>query len=135
MIDVGDCMLIETNRDANGYMQSHLHVVVLEIEAFTQNTIIVVVETVRSEKIDKTTVLKPGDHEFIKKESFVNYRRAKTISVSTLQRLIEQKIAIKKEPINSDLLQRIQWGIKKSPFTSMEVLSMYENYIFGKLKK
>lgn len=135
MLEVGDCFLIETNHDADGFIQSHLHIIVLEKEEFTGNTIIVVIETLRSGRTDKTTILRPGDHEFIKKESYVNYRRSRQISTRTIEKLLQDKKAKSRASIKSDILKKIQEGILKSPFTPAEVVSMYENHLYRKLKK
>ena len=79
MLGTGDCLLIDTNIDKGGYLQAHLFVIILDCEEHTRNTIIVYIQTVRSNKVDRTTILNPGDHEFIKNESYFVYRRAQCL--------------------------------------------------------
>ena len=118
------------------FAHSHLHVVVLDCEEHTGTTIIVVVESLVGRK-DTTTILKPGDHVFITRESYVNYRRAKTTSKVDLQRLLDSGKAKPLDSISSDVLARIQKGIVDSPFTPRYVVDHYrrktEDQAFRKL--
>jgi hypothetical protein len=130
----GDCLLIETNRE-EGIIKSHLFVLIVEMEAYTRNTIIVNIQSINSEKYDHTTRLKPGDHEFIIHDSFVNYRLARIISMDELEVKIRIGLAVVKKPFTNDILNRICEGICKSDFTPMEVVEMYQNSLFSGLHK
>lgn len=132
MLGVGDCLLIETNIDIDGETQQlHLHIILLEPEEYTGNTIIVVINTYRGDKHDSTTLIQPDEYEFIVRKSYVNYRLARIISLIELQGLIDKGIAKVKTPVSQELLQRINVGIKKSPFTKEEVRIMYTNSLFN----
>ena len=135
MTKAGDCFWIETNYNKDGYLDGHLVVVVLDPEEFTKNTIIVPVTTLRSQKQDHTTVLNPGDHEFIKDQSFVNYAFAKIRSTSFIEQLIKEGKAKTKEPIRANILDKIVAGIRKSDHTPQEVLTMYGYYMMRKIAK
>ncbi len=128
----GDCFLIETNKEA-GVVKSHLFVVVIETEPHTLNTIIVNIQTIRGEKHDKTVILYRGDHDFIKQDSYVNYRLARIISVPELEQKIKEGVAKIKNPVSSTILQRIAEGITRSPFTPMEVKEIYLESLYKKL--
>lgn len=121
MFGAGNCLLIETNRDGGGHIQSHLHVVILDCELHTNTTVIVCVETLVGKK-DKTTVLNPGDHDFIKHPSYVNYGRSKPISSAELLELLNKGIAKTMEPVTAELLSRLRKGILDSGFTPTDVL-------------
>lgn len=135
MTKAGDCFWIETNYNKDGYLIGHLMIVAIEPEEYTNRTIIIPITTLRSHKQDQTTVLSPGDHEFIKDRSFVNYGLAKIRSVTFIEQLIEEGKAKNKEPINGNVLDKIVLGIRKSDHTPQEVLTMYGYYMMRKLSK
>lgn len=121
MFQAGDCFLIETNRDEGGFIKSHLHIVIIDCEEHTGTTVIVVVETLEGKK-DETTILKPGDHDFIQQDSYVNYRRSRTTSNTDLRRLVETGVAKPKNPVSKELLIKIKKGIIDSRFTPRYVV-------------
>ena len=127
----GDCLLIETGRRQGGSMQAHLFVVLLDPSEHNGNTIIVSVESLRSERHDRTTVLRQGDHEFIRQESYVNYSRAAIVSVAHLEGLIQAKSARMRKPFREELVAKIRSGISKSRFTPLGVVELYEDSLFG----
>ena len=134
MLGAGDCLLIYTNVDKGGYLQSHLFVIILDCEEHTRNTIIVYVQTVRSTKADRTTILIPGDHEFIKHESHIEYRQAQIFSVEDLDQMILVCTAHQMALMKADALKRICDGIMKSRFTPCEVREMYTDHLHSKMK-
>jgi len=99
----------------------------------TRNTIIVNIQSIRGEKYDHTVRLKPGDHEFIVHDSFVNYRLARIISLDELEAKIRTGTAVMKKPFRDAILQRICEGICKSDFTPIEVVEMYQSSLFSGL--
>ena len=128
----GDCLLIETNLDEGGHVVSHLFVVILECNEHSEKTIIVNIQSAEG-KFDRTTILQIGDHEFIKRVSFVNYRLARIVTKSDLDGLAKSKKAKPKQPLSEEVFQRLCEGIMKSPFTSLEVRELYEDYLYGRL--
>ncbi len=133
MVGAGDCFLIETDRYEDGSIRSHLHVIVIDCEEHTGTTIIVVVETLTSKK-DTTVVLRQGDHEFIKQDSYVNYRRAKTTSNTDIEHLVKRGKARPMGSIKGDLLKRIEQGLKASVFTPQYVVDFYAQFRDRKMK-
>ncbi|MDO9027511.1 MAG: hypothetical protein Q7U68_01430 [Candidatus Roizmanbacteria bacterium] len=113
---------------------SHLFVIILDCEEHTRNTIIVYVRTVRSPKVDRTTILNLGDHDFIKHESHIEYRQAQIVSVDDLDQMILEGKAQPMAPMKADAFKRICDGIMKSPFTPYEVREMYNDYLYRKMK-
>lgn len=134
MLGAGDCLLIDTNVDKGGYLQSHLFVIILDCEEHTRNTIIVYVQTVRSPKVDRTTILNPGDHDFIKHESHIEYRQAQIVSVDSLDQKVLEGTAQPMAPMKYDVFKRICDGIMKSSFTPVEVREMYSDHLYRRLK-
>ena len=99
MFNAGETILIETNRDEGGYIQSHLFVIGLDTDKKTHLTIIIPIDTIRGQKYDRQTTLETGCHEFINHDSYINYRRARIISTDALEKFINQGIAKKKNSL------------------------------------
>jgi len=133
MLQKGDCFLIETNRDETGAIHYHLFVMLLDPRTDKKETIIVNLDKLTSPRQDQTTVLNTGDHEFIKRPTYVNYRMARIISEKDLLELVNSGIAIKRTPMENGVLQRIREGVLKSPFTPGGVCEFYEDYLYEQL--
>lgn len=132
MAGAGDCFWIETDPEEN---EGHLFVIVLDPEEYTKNTIIIPVDSYTSDKQDSTTILNPGDHEFVKHKSFLNYNRARIRTMTFIEQMIKDGKAKTKPSMRSDILERITAGLRKSEHTPQEVITMYTYYMFRKLKK
>ena len=129
----GDCFLLETNY-LNGEVLSHLFVIVLTPAPHTRNTIIVNIDSWEpGTKTDNTTILQPGDHEFIQKKTYVNYRLARIVSVDEIEGWLETGRAKIKPRMDTSILNRISDGILKSKFTILEVKEMYQDYLHNQL--
>ncbi len=135
MFNPGDCILITSYIEEGGKTRYHLFVVILELEENTNNTIIVSVQSIRGKKYDKTTILTPGDHEFIKHPSFVRYGKARIVSNRELEQLIENGEGIRQTSldVNGPVFRKICDGITKSDFTPIEVYEMYKDHIYNNL--
>lgn len=133
MLGAGDCIHMEMNKD--GEIIGHLFVVLFDGEPYTNNTIIVPVDTFHSDKQDKTTLLEEGDHEFIKRKSFVNYRLAKTTSLKYIDELIEQGKVKREEAVSEEILLKVREGVRKSKQTPNQILIAYSNHMDRELGK
>ncbi len=65
-------------------------------------------------------VIAPGEHPFIKHESYVDYRHTRLESAEHIQKCVEQGTFVAKEPCSPELLQRIIEGALKSKRISRE---------------
>lgn len=72
------------------------------------------VDTLRSEYQDKSCVIEPGEHKFIRHKSFVNYKYARVISFAKIVNGEKAGLFIRKENVSAELLLRIQNGAKIS---------------------
>jgi len=134
MLNPGDCLLIETYTDEDGNVISHLFIIVLEAQDYTNNTIIVNLSSYdRGAKHDNTTILNAGDHDFIIRESYIVYRKARIRSMNELEELINSGKAQLREPLEENVFQKVCEGILKSSFTPSEVKEMYRENLFNKL--
>jgi len=133
MLKPGDCLLIETNRDGFGEIQSHLYVIILEPQGQTRSTIIVNITTLNSKKQDQTIILEPGDHDFIVNHSYVHYGRAEIVPIDHLEVLVGSGEAKQYPPLKEELFQRVCSGILKSPHTPFGVQDLYHDYLYSKM--
>jgi hypothetical protein len=77
---------------------------------------------------DQTTVLKPGDHQLVKHESFVLYGASSMMTVTALEKEIQQGLAVRTAPSFSGLtLKRIQAGILNSEFTPPKIQKEFKS--------
>jgi len=135
MPGAGDCFWIETSYGEDGTAVGHLLVIILDPEEYTKNTIVIPIDTFRSNKQDQTTILNPGDHEFIKAKSFLNYNRARILSIATIEGLIKEGRAKIKPAMKPDILAKIVDGLRKSEHTPQEVLTLYGYYMMRRIRK
>lgn len=134
MWNAGDCFLLETNIDKGGKRKAHLFIIILSIHSDTEKTIIVHVQSIRSQKDDQTTILKAGDHDFITHDSYINYRMAQLVSKNSLLKTFSEHKFKAKSPMKKEIFERICNGILKSPFTPNEVKELYEDYLYKQIK-
>jgi hypothetical protein len=66
---------------------------------------------------DQTTVLKPGDHQLVRHESFVLYGASRMMTVTALEKEIQQRLGVRAAPSFSGLtLKRKQTPCKTTAF-------------------
>ena len=69
---------------------------------------------------DKTCVLSPGAHPFIKRDSFVFYKNARIELESHVLKLVGQGFFAAHQPVSAAILQAVKDGLYQSPFTKRE---------------
>lgn len=69
---------------------------------------------------DATCVLELGEHVFVKRASFVEYRRARIEQVTHVTKMVEQGLFKPQEPMSHEILGRVLEGLTRSPFTKRE---------------
>ena len=74
---------------------------------------------------DPTCILMPGDHPFIHRESFIDYRHAIIESRRELQSGVKSGDYVLKEPMKLAVVERICRGLENSPNTPDEILDFY----------
>ncbi len=110
--------------------KEHLFVVVTDIVQNSGEVVIVGITTYDSNKCDKTTILEPGDHPFIKHKSYIFYSGAMFIKVDKIQTLLRLGKAKLKEDISSEVLERIRLGMTKSSHTKNSVYQFFLDKLF-----
>jgi hypothetical protein len=114
-VQVGDTFLIPKRGDEF----EHLWIVLTEPD---DDGNAVCVNVTRKELYsDTTTVLKPGEHPFISKESVVHYPDAQILNLHKVQKAIDSNphsyTCKAHKPCSDDLFTRIQEGLLDSPHT------------------
>lgn len=109
-LEVGDCFEV---KNINGL---HLHFIVAEYSDSENSEIMLVYISSFDTRIDKTTILHPGEHPFITKRSWVRYQNIIIVNREDIQKSIIRYHG----KCNEALLEKIQRGICKSPFTANE---------------
>jgi molybdopterin-guanine dinucleotide biosynthesis protein A len=66
---------------------------------------------------DETVLLEPGDHPFIKHESYVAYTSAKYVKRSRIEIALRSHHCFLKQSMSPPLLKRVQDGLLTSPYT------------------
>lgn len=82
-------------------------------------------------QFDDTCILETGEHEFIKKRSFIYYKEARIEQLSTLKNGIKQGRFIKKEIINDELYIKILKGLLKT----QAMPRMYLRFLKGAIQQ
>jgi len=117
----GETLLILTpnQNDPNGN-KKHLHVIITDVDPITQTVIIVVLESYKR-GCDSTTIIRQGEHPFVRHDTSVVYAKAKVVEVAKLFTLVQNKLAIPQDPCSDELFQRIKRGFRKSPRTTNKI--------------
>ena len=105
--------------------QLHLCIAMTEPQEEPAIVVMVNISTVHNKRHeDRTVILQPGDHEFIKHESFVAYEYAKRVRVSVLEtRHQKDQITIKDE-VSDELFEKILEGLFQSPRTPRDIKTL-----------
>lgn len=98
----------------------HLWVLITRPDPQTHEAIMVNVTTQRPHS-DVTTILQPGDHPFIQRPSVVFYADARMVDVRLLDQILARGGGRPHAPVAPAVLQRIQTGVARSPFTSRKL--------------
>lgn len=89
------------------------------------NYVVVSVTTLYHRNIqDCSCILQKGDHDFIRHDSIVDFKRTKIMSSVEIANGILKGLLIPKDSVRADVLQRIIEAAKKSRYISNEIKSM-----------
>lgn len=74
---------------------------------------------------DQTCLLYPGDHPFVRHDSFVLYQKSRVEDVNKILRGVKIGQLIPKNPIDGSVFARICKGLEDSRFTPVKLLTLY----------
>lgn len=91
-----------------------------------RDTLLVSISTLRrGEPHDPTCRLFPGDHPFVRWESYVNYRFARIEPAPKIERGVQQGLFIPQQALDGAIFARICHGLTESRFVTPQVLAFY----------
>lgn len=103
----------------------HLRIVVSDPERDPSQLLIVSVTTFRHGKPhDPSCFLSPGDHSFIKHQSYISFRYAATRDNADLDKLLADGRIILEEQISDEVLDRIHQGASVSEFIALRYVDL-----------
>lgn len=103
----------------------HLHVVCNDGGNTPDWRILVSISSIKDHKFhDPSCEIEAGEHPFISRRSFVEYRHAQQRSAEQIKRCLETGAYVAKEPVSQELLDRIVAGFSVSDFTDPWVLEI-----------
>lgn len=74
---------------------------------------------------DPTCILYPGDHLFVKQDSYVVYQKARLEETDKILRGVKNGLLVPQDPMDSAIFARICKGIEDSRLTPPKVLKFY----------
>jgi hypothetical protein len=74
---------------------------------------------------DTTVVFQSGDHPFIRHPTVVNYSDARLVNAAKLDAAIKAGICLQLAPVSPVVLNQIQAGLRRSPFTPNKIKAEY----------
>ena len=111
----GGTLIIPSGPNGN-----HLFIILNEPKDFAghiNSSVLVNVSSIRKAPYDKTCILEPGSHPFIKQQSFMAYRHARIDREESLIQKVNASLFRPHDPLDDELLKRVQIGLYKSPQT------------------
>ena len=104
----------------SGPRGKHLFVILNEPKDFAgyiNSSVLVNLSSIREAPYDDTCILEPGSHPFITQRSYVAYRHARVDRAESLLQKIDASLFTPHEPLDNELLKRVQNGLHASPQT------------------
>lgn len=129
MYSAGDCILIITRINRDGSSEAHLFVVIFDTNKTTDKTILIPLCSIHPRRYyDKTVVINPGDHDFVKAPTFLDYSSAIVKTSAKLDEMIIKGEARRRQPpLNKALTQRVREGTMKTDDIPYFIISVYED--------
>lgn len=119
-MDEWTCVAGSTLIIPSGPSGEHLFVILNEpkdISGHINSSVLVNVSSIRKAPYDDTCILEPGSHAFIKQRSYIAYRHARIDREDSLIQKVNTSLFRPHDPLDDELLKRIQIGLYKSPQT------------------
>lgn len=109
--------------------QKHLFILLtdpVQDTAGSKDVLLVGISSVKPEiPHDPTCLLYPGDHSFIVRKSYVNYRMARIEDAQKLINGVKQNLLLQKEILAGDIFARVCNGLTESRHTTPRILEFY----------
>ena len=109
----------DTFHDAQGIHDKHRHLffVISDPDTFPNDPILIVNCTSSQYRCDSTCILIPGEHPFIRTESWVYYKEANLADPAMFQQALSNALLMPNQSLSVELLDRIRNGAIRSDNT------------------
>jgi hypothetical protein len=101
---------------ADPRVDNHLWVVISEPMLDVADPVVIINFTTYREGKDRSCVLQPGEHPFIRHETVVHYAGAMNVPNAKLEGLANGGKVVLQGQVRPDVLDRIRQGAAESPF-------------------
>lgn len=101
----------------------HLRLVLNNPAAHEATALLVNLSTLRPDA-ETTCILRPGEHEFITRDSYVRYRSARAAKTADLEKLIKAGRLKLHRPASRDLFEKVRAGARASPQLAAELKTL-----------
>lgn len=78
---------------------------------------------------DNSCVLGPGDHDFVKKPSYIAYRHLDVLPSKEIEEKVHSKVFSKKDPFEQRVFERICAGVEISDDAALKHQKYFRNQI------
>lgn len=122
-LSAGDTFLLPRKLE----WKDHLFIVLLDADN-DGNTVMVNLTSAKPHS-DRTTVLQPGEHPFVTRETVVNYLDAAITKTSKIEQAIAMGLGQKHDPVSPQLLNRLRADLLRSEFTKLKVKKFLQGHL------
>jgi len=125
----GHTFLSEEERTRNGKFHRHLRIIITEND--DNNEFLVVSVTSWYDGAhwqDSSCILYPGDHPFIVRKSWVDFKRSRSMSYTEVVNGLNHGLLIRKEEVSSEILKRLQHAAEKSEYIPDELRRFFDYF-------
>lgn len=109
--------------------QKHLFILLTDpvpSAAGGKDVLLVGVSSVRQGQYhDPACLLYPGDHPFLVRQSFVNYRMARIEDAQKLVNGVKQGVLTPRDTLAGEIFARVCYGLEQSQHTAPKILAFY----------
>lgn len=125
----GQTFLSEEEQTRNGKCHRHLRIVITENDDNNEFLVVSVTSWYDGARWqDSNCILYPGDHPFIIKKSWVDFKRSRSMSYAEVFNGLNHGLLIRKEDISSEILHRIQCAAYESEFIQDELRRFFDYF-------
>ncbi len=102
------------------------HLLIITCEPFgTPKSVITVPLSSKKSYSDMTVTLSPNNHDFITKETVINYGYARVYDTEEIKRRIDERDFEPRNKLDIDLVKIIQKGLIESPHTPRDIKKVF----------
>ncbi len=103
--------------------EDHLWLIINDPSAHADVALIVNVSTLRP-NAETTCIVQPGEHPFIKNDSYVRYRSARGVKVADLAGAVKRGLLKPHQAASKAFLEKVRAGAKVSPLLAGELRAL-----------